>query len=289
LKDVFVKEWPSATDAAKELKIDMRGISNCCNNKAKKYAGFKWKHIIEPDLLGETWMEYKDGFLFSSLSRVRTPTGRIMKQYENGKYLVVQIKRKSLAVAIVVCTLFNGPKPTPKHTVDHIDKNPKNNVSTNLRWATKKEQAENTKNVKVILQISKETGEVLNRFPSGAEASRQLGIKNACISRVVKKLNGHRSTGGFIFRREGEYDEVNRCDVDKDIRTNNIKVILQISKKSGEVINRFPSAVEAGRQLNIFPACITRVCRKVRNSTRGFIFRKEGDYDEENLCDIEKE
>jgi len=41
----FVKQWPSAKDAARELGINNRNISSCCNGIRKKAGGFKWKHV----------------------------------------------------------------------------------------------------------------------------------------------------------------------------------------------------------------------------------------------------
>ncbi len=42
-------------------------------------------------------------------------------------------------VHALVCRAFNGPPPTPLHEVAHWDNNRANNVPSNLRWATKKE------------------------------------------------------------------------------------------------------------------------------------------------------
>lgn len=42
---VFIKEWKSASEAARELNINRSGISNCCNGKSKSSSGFIWKYV----------------------------------------------------------------------------------------------------------------------------------------------------------------------------------------------------------------------------------------------------
>lgn len=55
----------------------------------------------------------------------------------------VYLKRKCFLVhrLIAECLI---PNPEHKPTVDHLDRNPQNNVKSNLRWATMKEQVENS-------------------------------------------------------------------------------------------------------------------------------------------------
>jgi len=47
-------------------------------------------------------------------------------------------------VHALVCEAFYGPKPSPDHVVAHSDGNRKNNHATNLRWATQKENLDDT-------------------------------------------------------------------------------------------------------------------------------------------------
>ena len=42
----------------------------------------------------------------------------------------------------LVCEVFNGPAPSPKHQVNHIDGNKLNNDPDNLEWVTVRENAE---------------------------------------------------------------------------------------------------------------------------------------------------
>lgn len=46
-------------------------------------------------------------------------------------------------IHIWVCIEFNGPKPGPEYSVDHINRNRKDNRACNLRWATRTEQNRN--------------------------------------------------------------------------------------------------------------------------------------------------
>ncbi|MEK6879986.1 MAG: NUMOD3 domain-containing DNA-binding protein, partial [Nanoarchaeota archaeon] len=43
LQDNFIKEWRSAADASKELKINSGHISTCCRGERKTAGKFKWK------------------------------------------------------------------------------------------------------------------------------------------------------------------------------------------------------------------------------------------------------
>ena len=44
LKGNFIKQWDSATDAAKELKLNKQAINNCCREKLKTAHKFIWKY-----------------------------------------------------------------------------------------------------------------------------------------------------------------------------------------------------------------------------------------------------
>ena len=91
------------------------------------------------------------GYEASSLGRVRSIErwitrsdghrglwpGRVLRPTKQGPYLKVALgKRTTIAVHIVVCLTFHGPRPSPKHAVAHWDGDCHNNRAENLRWAT---------------------------------------------------------------------------------------------------------------------------------------------------------
>lgn len=46
---------------------------------------------------------------------------------------------KNVKVAFAVCEAFHGPRPFPKAIAMHKDENSRNNVPSNLKWATQEE------------------------------------------------------------------------------------------------------------------------------------------------------
>lgn len=44
---------------------------------------------------------------------------------------------------VIICNIFHGNKPHPDYTVDHVDRVKTNNRPSNLRWASKSDQAFN--------------------------------------------------------------------------------------------------------------------------------------------------
>jgi len=94
------------------------------------------------------------GYEASSLGRVRSVDrwvtrsdgkcgfwrGTVLQPTKQGRYLKVKLSaRNTIAVHIVVCSAFYGPRPADKHGVAHGNGDCHDNRSDNLRWATVKE------------------------------------------------------------------------------------------------------------------------------------------------------
>jgi hypothetical protein len=63
--------------------------------------------------------------------------GTILQPTKQGRYLKVKLSaRNTIAVHIVVCSAFHGPRPAGKHGVAHGNGDCHDNRAANLRWAT---------------------------------------------------------------------------------------------------------------------------------------------------------
>jgi len=90
-----------------------------------------------------------DGYEVSNLGSVRSPRGVLKLQNGKDGYKIVRLGAVNpRPVARLIAEAFI-PNPEGKPEVDHIDRQKTNNVVSNLRWATRKEQLENREFVKV--------------------------------------------------------------------------------------------------------------------------------------------
>jgi hypothetical protein len=91
-------------------------------------------------------------------------------------------------VHVLACLTFNGPRPTSNHTVDHIDRDLKNNNVKNLRWASKSLQITNrTFKNPIGIRILYTTMSGTSHFNSIADASRFFKIKKTTLYSKLKK------------------------------------------------------------------------------------------------------
>ena len=95
---------------------------------------------------------FEDRYEVSSHGRVRSLRTRgkwhdierdsplILRPSDGGrKFLYVIAGRKPRRIHVLVCTAFNGQKPSAKHHAAHLDGDSYNNHASNLAWVTPKE------------------------------------------------------------------------------------------------------------------------------------------------------
>lgn len=113
-------------------------------HKNKKFRADAWKKTsVSSILCGEVWVSVFNGkAAVSNLGRWKSSQGHISfpRPATNG-YVSVCFNTKNYKLHVLVCTAFHGPKPSPKHTVNHKDKDRSNNSASNLEWMTYRDQS----------------------------------------------------------------------------------------------------------------------------------------------------
>lgn len=167
----------------------------------KDIKGFEGRYAITTT--GKVYSYYLKDFLSPQYDE--TSYGRVHLSKDGTRY--PKFLHRLVAEAFL-------PNPENKPTVDHIDRNPRNNNVENLRWATHKEQEKNKcqesrhqhtldmvekrkKKVAMIDVISRKT---LHIFSSTREAARFLEDENKASS-IAKAANGKLNLAyGYIWR-----------------------------------------------------------------------------------------
>jgi hypothetical protein len=121
-------------------------------------------------------------------------------QFDNDGYERIRLstntkKRKSARVHRLVALAFvENPDPENYTTVDHIDRNTRNNIASNLRWADARIQALNSSRSKAVVQML-EDGFVIKIWYSLTELASAFGEDDA--TEVKKALKTGELYHGF--------------------------------------------------------------------------------------------
>lgn len=154
---------------------------------------------------GEEWREIK-GVFVSNHGRIRERNSDkpfFPKKTESG-YRRTQIDGKSHRVFHLVGAAFLSSRPSPEHTLDHIDRNKLNDSASNLRWATKKEQNENRGSFRrsqnsILIEMNMGDGW---RPYWIRDLVSEFGMSSVCINHCLRGRN--KSHKGAIFRYRDE-------------------------------------------------------------------------------------
>lgn len=200
--EVVVYESVTAAVAAMGIshKSGHAHIREVIRGMRKKAYGYFWRYLAHEDLPGEVWCSLRDPMYYrisvSNMGRIQLTTGIItFGVKKNTGYFLVGVGRKRYSVHRLVALAFHGLPPPDHDSVDHIDRDPTNNRSTNLRWATAIMQATNSC-AKAIVAHDKD-GVLVGRWESVAAAARELGIQPTNISKCISGVR--KTTGGFIW------------------------------------------------------------------------------------------
>lgn len=268
----------------------------------------KYKEKDEENII---WKEYPllEKYMVSNTGEVKHKrTNRILQGSKVNGYRFVGLKRDDqtsinrLIHRLVAQTFLENPENKP--VVNHKDTNILNNHVDNLEWVTYKENL-NTKetisnlkkgkNSKFILQIDIETGKVINRFYGASEGEEKTNIKTGTILNMCHHYKGDKSYSQKRYQQKYIFIFEEDChNLDKYLQIANDyncqpkkKKVLQIDKKTNNIINTFESGYAASKKLNISYSGISNCCHYYKyndderpkcytlKSYKGFIFKQE--------------
>lgn len=176
-----------------------------------KIEGEIWKTCPEfPFIDGSTFgrVRTRDREVFNGKG-TQFVKGRVLKQCDNGRgYLQVGFgangKRVHRLIHRIIAETFL-PNPDNLPEINHKDNNPANNNVSNLEWCTHEYNMQYKEKYGIsaeeatgrpVFAVNLNTLKVL-RFESRLEASRELGVNNSGIGKVVK--GRYKYTGGYWF------------------------------------------------------------------------------------------
>lgn len=199
----ILRSYCSIKDVQKD-GYSVSSVARCVNGVKKLYMNFKWQRLIPKKidvitLNNDKWADFKysnnlqiSNYINYSVSEFGTmknlKTGKILKIHRGQVNLSNGKTSKTYYVHRLMMYAFNIPNPQNKESVDHIDSNHENNILTNLRWSTQKEQMNNIETKKKLSKIIEIT------FPDGHKetisglinATKKIGISSTTISRYAK-------------------------------------------------------------------------------------------------------
>lgn len=194
LSGEYVKTWPSASQAAKELGLKRASnIHSCIKGRRNTSGGYLWDYTpIKVELLdGECWkpvIGFEELYAVSNKGRVASvqyhgkPSFSIMTLSILKGYPTVKIRnsktgfQKSMKVHRFVAEAFI-PNPDNKPYIDHIDTNPENNNVENLRWVTALENQRNPLTLsRISVHMKRMNAEGVGPAVSGA--NRSIKVKH---------------------------------------------------------------------------------------------------------------
>lgn len=165
----------------------------------------------------EIWIKWKDDYAIPLpqgglrefpaiyVSNFGNIKGRSINRDSYG-YRRIHYKGKGFKVCNIVAECFMEDRPTPQHTIDHIDRVRDNDNINNLRWASKHEQNKNRDHTEInrvlVSHHNKkpvkciETGKI---FSSPRDAEVVLNISKGSVKSAANPNHKQKTAGGFSW------------------------------------------------------------------------------------------
>lgn len=239
----------------------------------KKCPEFTW---IEGSTFGR--VRTLDRIIIDRRGRKRLIKGQIIKQRSDRYgYMKVQFSvggktiTKRVHRIIAECFLQN---PNNYREINHRDNNPLNNTLSNLEWCTHEYNIEYREKYgkalsRPVYAVNLKTLGV-SWFKSQMEASRELGINQAHIGKVVK---GERRTAkGYWFTEDkNRAIKITKSELYEVTAMKSLCPVFAINLNTLEVFC-FKSQSEAGRQLGVSGVSVNNVLKGRLKQVRGYWF-----------------
>jgi hypothetical protein len=174
----------------------------------------------------------------SNLGRIQQQSGyRSYGSQRKSKYMYIWIDNIQVHVGRVICEIFNGPPPSNKHIVDHIDENRSNNQADNLQWLLSGDNIR--KSVCKVVEFVNLKENIIIEYSSATEASKATGVSADTIS---SKCVGILTQDSNCYWRYKE-----NCSAYGKNTLNRNGLAVKKFNLDGTLVTTFPSISEAVR------------------------------------------
>lgn len=271
LEGKFIKEYPSISEASRELGIKEGNLSTCLKGKIKSCGGFQWKYKDDPRF--DNGVKAIDPAAYPDYHKIEPVLqfdmeGKFVKKFDSAAQAAGEFN-------VSVFSLYSCLQG-------------KVNTCAGFQWRYQRDLGDNQgdapsiepnkkkimKRYTSIFQFSLQ-GKFIREYASVRDASKKLGINNRCITSC---LSGAVKTGGGFQWRSGDNpmfkEGIIHLEPIRYPHTIAYQPILQFDK-DGNLVKEYDTAREAAKEVGISLQSI-RLCLKGETySAGGFQWEKK--------------